>query len=280
MLAGVLGIATLGWSAPSMPACSDPCLDAARGSRKDCVSSAAGAFQQELDGCLEREQTCLDACRAEHEDCREATGLGDALAACQQTLAADKARCRERYLPGSRKRDRCIDQAQAHGFRCRRRVPREVRHALRDCRRAFVGCASACAPGGPPDGVEQCKDDADDDRQAAVEQCKSDFVLSASACIDKDATCVQDCGDARDQCNQPTQASFQAAYAACTSARNAALAQCQADFPDDGTALEQCLETAQATAFTCRDDALEAAMPGFAACGQAWAQCVQGCPAG
>jgi hypothetical protein len=268
-------------AAPTPPshACSDPCLTASRSARQDCVSSASGAFQSDLEGCLELDRTCLDACRAERQDCRTATGLGEARAACQQAQAADKAECTARFRVGSRKWARCIYRARTRMFRCRLDASREARRALRECRRSFVACSEACAPGVPPDGVAVCRQEAKAERQAAVDQCQDDFVLSASACIDKDATCVDGCDDARDASNAPTQADFQAAYAQCTSTRNAAVAACQAEFPDDQAALEQCIEDAQAAAFTCRDAALEAAQPGLAACSMTWGECIQACPA-
>ena len=155
-----------------------------------------------------------------------------------------------------------------------------MRRELRACRKAFRACAGACAPGAPPEGAVACKNDAQDARDALLQQCKDDFVLSASACIDKDATCVDACDDARDQCRVPAQAALEEAVDACNAQRNAAVAQCQADFPDDQAALAQCIETVEASTFTCRDAALEGAAPGFAVCTQAWAECVQGCPAG
>jgi hypothetical protein len=268
-------------TAPAAPSCtcSDPCLNASRSTRKSCVSSAMGAFQSDLDGCLERDRTCLDACRAERQDCRTASGLGAELAACDQALQSDKTECRMRFRPGSREWKRCTYRAETRAFRCTRDAPRKLRRALRECRRSFLLCTGPCAPGVPPDGVAVCRQDARDTREAAVDQCQSDFVLSASACIDRDATCVDGCNDTRATCNDPTQAAFQAAYAQCTSTRNAAVAACQAEFPDDQAALEQCIEDAQAAAFTCRDAALEAAQPGLAACTTAWAECIQACPA-
>jgi hypothetical protein len=270
-------------AAPAAPAasscgCSDPCLDASRSTRKSCVSSAIGAFQGDLESCLQLDHACLDACRAERQDCRTATGLADELAACDRALQRDRAECGMRFRLGSREWKRCIYRAQRRAFRCTRDAPRKLRRALRECRRGFLVCTGPCAPGVPPDGVAVCREDARDARQAAVGQCQADFVLSASACIDRDAVCVDGCNDARDACTDPTQAAFRAAYAQCTATRNAAVAACQAEFPDDQPALEQCIQDAQAAAFGCRDAALEAAQPGLAACTVDWAGCVTGCP--
>jgi len=266
--------------APAACTCSDPCLQAGRTSRKTCVSSAFGAFQGDVEGCLEREHVCVDACRTEQQDCRSATGLGDALGTCIEQLVLDRAQCRATHPLDSRKRARCIDQAQIAAFRCRRDATRAVRGALRACRRDFRRCAFACAPGTPLAGVLACRQQAKAVRQTAVAQCQDDFVLSASACIDKAASCVDGCNQARGACVEPTEAAFAAAYAACTDTRNAAVAACQADFPDDPTARSACVESAQAAAFSCRDAAAEAAEPGLTACASAWAQCIDACPAG
>lgn len=131
----------------------------------------------------------------------------------------------------------------------------------------------------PPGGARQCRQDAKDARAVLLDECKTNFQLSVSACIDKDATCVEDCGDARDLCRAPTGAAVEAAFDACKAQRNAAVAQCRADNPGGGTALEECIQTAQANAFACGDAALEAAAPGFAACTSAWVACIEACPA-
>jgi len=260
-------------------ACSDPCLVASRSTRKSCVSSASGAFQSDLEGCLELDHACVDACRAERQDCRSATDLADEIAACQQALASDKATCGTRHRLGSRDWRRCIYRAETRSWRCTRDAPRMLRRALRACRRQFLVCTGACAPGVPPDGVAVCRQDAREARAQAVGQCQADFVLSASACIDRDAVCVDGCNGARSDCTAPVGAAFEAAYAQCTATRNAAVAACQAEFAGDQPALEQCIQTAQAAVFGCRDAALAAAQPGLTACTQTWAACVQACPA-
>lgn len=75
--------------------CTDPCVQAARGERRECASSAAGAFQDALGGCLERDRTCVDACRTLRQDCRDATTLGRDLAACRLARIEARQRCRD-----------------------------------------------------------------------------------------------------------------------------------------------------------------------------------------
>ena len=143
-------------TAATAPQCSDPCLQAARGAAKDCASSASGAFQTALDGCLERDHECADACRWTRQECRDATGVGAGLAACQRELAAAKAEC-DRFPRGSKPRVRCLDEAQVTGFQCRRRAFRRGRRDVLRCEAQFTQCADACGPGAPPEGPGTCK---------------------------------------------------------------------------------------------------------------------------
>jgi hypothetical protein len=104
------------------------------------------------------------------------------------------------------------------------------------------------------------------------------FQVTASACLEKDATCVQDCADARVTCGAPTQSTLAAALAACAAQTSAAVAACGAANPGGGASLQQCITVAQANAPVCRDAALQAAAPGFAACVQPYVSCVRACP--
>jgi len=280
LFVAVLG-ASAGIAAPTPPAhqCSDPCLQAARDARAECVSSASGAFTDAFDACLERDQECIDACRFQLGECRDSTGAGADLFACQVELKAAKDRCRNEFPLGSRRQQICIDRAQIAGFRCRRGVLRDLRRALRDCRSAFGQCANACVPGGTPGGVATCKADAKAALRADLASCKATYQVTASGCINKDVTCVQGCADARDACSAPTQSMLAAAMMACTAQEKAAAAACVQSNPGSGSALDQCLTTAQANAFACRQAALEAAGPGFAACTQQYLGCVKTCPA-
>jgi hypothetical protein len=238
-----------------------------------------GAFTDALYGCLPRDPGCIGACRFQLEDCRDSTGAGDALVACQVELKGAKDRCRSRFPLGSRKRATCIDRAQADAFRCRRGVLRNFRHALRDCRSAFSGCADACAPGGPAGGVDACTADAKAELQSDLATCKATFEVTASAAINKNATCVQGCGDARDACNAPTTSTLLAATVACTMQEKAAAQACAQANPGGGAALEECLMTAQSNAFACRQAALNAAKPALTACTVQYLGCVKACPA-
>jgi hypothetical protein len=253
-------------------------LQSARAEYVDCASSATGAFQDALDGCLERDRECVDACRFERQECRDGTGAGVEVLECQAELARKKEECRNRFPLGSRRRELCIDRAQVAAFRCRRGVRRSFRRARRECGSAFRQCTDACGPGGPPGGAASCRDDAKAASRAALADCRQVYQVTASACLEKDVTCIQACAEARDACRAPTQAALDAAVRACTQQEEAAAAACAAANPGGGPALQDCLTTAQADAFACRDAALAAAAPGFATCTAQYLGCVGSCP--
>jgi hypothetical protein len=259
--------------------CSDPCIQAARAAYRDCASSAGGAFSDALDGCLGRDRTCIDACRTDRQDCREATSLGQDLATCQLELEASKDECRNAFPPGSKRRAACLDRAEVAHFRCRRGAVSGALAALKACGSGFDACAASCGPGQPPGGVDSCKAQGKSAVVDALRQCKVTRVVTVSACVNKDSTCVLDCSDARDICNAPTQNILAGAIASCHAQRRAALTACQAGNPGGGAALEACVDAAQANAFTCRDAALEASLPGLASCTASYAGCVRACPA-
>ncbi|MGH7896251.1 MAG: hypothetical protein ACREQL_16415 [Candidatus Binatia bacterium] len=280
-LATLLAVLWMPATAPAAMtrACSDPCLQAARGDFRACVSSASGVFLDEVDGCLERDHTCVDACREQRQGCRDSTGVGAGIATCAAEEAVAKQRCRDQFPIGSKRRARCIDQAQVDGNRCRRDVRRSLRSDLRACGDAFDQCASACGAGQPPGGSNSCRAQAKDAVKTELASCKQTFRVTASACIGKDDTCVQGCGDARETCSAPTRAALNAAIQACLAQAAAAIAACQATYPNGGSDFDQCVTTAQANAYTCRQAALDASGPGFAACGGVYLGCVRACPA-
>jgi hypothetical protein len=114
---------------------------------------------------------------------------------------------------------------------------------------------------------------------AVIADCRATYQVTASACLDKDVTCVQDCRDAREVCNGPTNTTLAAALAACAAQEVTAVAACQAANPGGGAAFDQCVTAAQANATTCRDAALDAAAPGLEACTVQYLACVRACPA-
>jgi hypothetical protein len=259
--------------------CTDPCLQAARDSRKECASSAKGAFLDAFDGCLEREHACIQACRADRQDCRDATSLGEDIVACQIAQAAAEEECRNRFPPRSKRRAACLFRAEVEGSRCNRRARVHVAVGLKRCRSGFDQCAQGCAPGEPPGGVGPCRSDGRTALRGALAECKLEYQVTASACIDKDLGCVQACVDARETCNAPTNATLGTAIAACSAQAAMDRAACAAANPSGGAALEQCIQTAQANSATCRDAALQAAAPALASCGKQYVACVRACPA-
>ena len=276
----LLALATVASAASSMPAhtCHDPCLQAARTSRKECTSSASGAFTDAIDGCVAGAPDCVAACRFDRQECRDATNLGADIAGCAVDLGATKERCRGRFPPGSRPRVLCIDRAEAAASRCRNEARRRFRSALRDCRSAFLGCVNGCAPGGPAGGVDTCRSDGKSAFRDTVAGCKLTFQVTASGCVNKDVACVQECSDAREACNAPTNATLGAAIQTCAAQGTMDVATCAAANPGGGSALDQCTTTAKANAAACSDAALAAAKPGLATCAEQYIGCVRACP--
>jgi len=255
--------------------CNAPCLQTARAERRSCEAQAGASFLDGIDGCLERDHTCVNACRSQRQECREDTGADAQLLGCVDKTQQAKDQCRSKFATGSNKLESCIDQAQLAGFQCRKTVRRTFRGPLRACRRAFDPCAQACGPGTPPLGSRVCKAEERRTLEAARAECKTTFVATSRACVNRDGACIQDCAATRQACNAPTQATLDAARAACRTQEVAAIAACQAA---GGSGLEQCITTAQSDAFTCRDTAVDAAKPGFAACTQQHLGCVAACP--
>jgi hypothetical protein len=266
--------------AASTRQCSDPCLQAARAELRECVSSASGAFGEAIDSCLDRDRECVDACRTGRQDCRDATALGTDLLACDVELAAAKAACRNSFPIGSRRRAICIDRAEIAGSRCRRMAFGRVRRELRTCRSDFDQCAGACAPGALPGGVETCRSERKAAFKGVVAGCRRVHQAAASACINKDVACVQDCAEARGDCTAPTRAILDAAIASCSTQRGVDLTACAMANPAGTPALQACVDDARATASTCRDAALAASEPGFAACAGEYVACLRACPTG
>ena len=202
-----------------MIACHDPCLGAARGAYRQCNSSASGAFQDALGGCIERAHECVNACRTQRQDCLDGTGTDAALAACAATLAMEQQRCEETFPPtppaSAHLRAKCIDKAQIANFRCGNKARRSSRRAVRGCRRGFRQCIDSCGPGGPPGGSKVCRDQGKTAFRAVLADCKLTFQVTSSACINRDVTCVQGCADARLTCEAPTRSMLGAALAAC-----------------------------------------------------------------
>ena len=258
--------------------CSDPCIQAARSTAKQCASSANGVFLDALDGCFDRDHECIESCRAVQQGCRDATSVGADFARCDAELVAATADCRNRFPAGSLRLEGCIFRAQAANGRCRRGAKRSARRELRDCRRGFRGCAPGCGPGGPPGGAGSCTADAKSAVRALLVDCRQAYQVTVSACIDKDLACLQSCIDARATCTAPTQAALAAAIASCNSQLAAALAACRSANPGGGAALDSCVEAAQANATACRDAAIQGEAPGFAACAGPYLACVHACP--
>jgi len=258
----------------------NPCIQDARGEFRDCKARCVEDFQIAKDACLNRDHQCVEVCRAKREDCREATGIDQAFAACDATLASAKQDCRNRFPEGSADRDRCIDQAQIVAFQCRDDAREQFGPALKGCRRQFRACARACGPPEQPDpvAVAQCRDTAKQNFRTCNANCLEDFQVAVDACLNRDHACVERCRADRDGCRQPILDQLNSDIAACNARRDSDIQNCKNIFPEGSPEQEQCIDNAQVQAFECRDQARENARPGLESCRQAFRSCVQQCP--
>ena len=195
-------VLTLALALGAPAAWGNPCIQDARGEFRDCKAGCVEDFQVAKDACLNRDHQCVEVCRAKREDCREATGIDQAFAACDATLASAKQDCRDRFPAGSADRDRCIDQAQVVAFQCRDDAREQFGPALKRCRRQFRVCARACGPPEQPDpaAVAQCKDTAKQSFRTCNANCLEDFQVAVDACLNRDHACVERCRADRDGC--------------------------------------------------------------------------------
>jgi hypothetical protein len=263
-------------AAGSAAPCGGACFRAARGDARECRGSADGAFVLDRARCLDRDPICVAACLETGEECRDGTGHAEEIAACNAALESALQRCVANHPTQPGKRARCVDRAQLDAYQCRQSARRADRRALAACVATGDACRRGCGPGEPPLGAAVCLDEARAARKAALRSCRQAFQVTASACVDKDATCAQACAATRQTCAAPIEASLAAAVGACVEAHAVAVAACRAG----GVDVASCEEQAGATAFSCRLAARDAAAPGLAACGNTYVACVRGCPAG
>jgi hypothetical protein len=268
----------------------DSCRDDAKQTFKDCKAGAKEDFQAAKDACLNRDHECVEVCRANRYDCRQATGIDAAIEQCNDDLEDAKDICRAHDPAGSEARDMCIDQAQVVAFQCRDQARENAKPALKQCRKDFQACATACPPASPqaPADPAQCRVDAKNAYIAAKAQCVEDFQVGKDACRHRDHACVEQCRADRDVCfynpNPPPPGAkdqLEADIAACDATRDTAKANCHQLYdPPNGTAtqLDDCIDQAQVAAFECRDQARENDNPAIRNCQQQFQSCAQACP--
>ena len=257
--------------------CKDPCVEAARQSYRECRRDAAETLVVSRALCRGRDLACVQACIEGEVNCVAATGFPAALKTCLGDGAAAIQSCLAKFPIQPNKRKQCIDQAQLSTFQCRNDARTSRRQDLARCAVAYRQCATPCGPNDPPPGSRECLAQALQASNAAVATCNQVAAADKSACLAKDAACVQSCGDLRTACAQPLQTAIDAAIESCEATRRTAVATCVATTPP-GPERDACIETADSTAFVCRDDAREAQAPGLAACTKAYVGCVRACP--
>jgi hypothetical protein len=255
------------------------CVDAAKVELRDCKVECKEDFRVAKDACVNRDHDCVQACRADREDCRTASGIADALAACDARLQIDKQNCRDQYSAGSPARDQCIDQAQIVAFQCRDSAREDARPALKQCRRDFRVCARACPPGdGPVVDRRQCRIEAKVAYRACKAECREDFQVVKDACRNRDHECVEQCRADRRSCARPILDQLEADIAACNVIRDGAIQVCKDLYLEDDPLRDQCIDNAQVAAFVCRDEARERARPDLRECRLQFRGCVRACP--
>ncbi len=267
------------WIAAVVPsaASAGKCVEAAKAEYLDCKTECREEMLIAKDACINRDHDCVQVCRAYREECELATGLEEALAACQAQLQADRQSCRDQFPPDSPEFDQCIDLAQIAAFQCRDSAREAAGPALKECRSAFRQCVRECPAGaGPVEDPRQCKLDAKIAYKTCKAQCREDFQVAKDACRNRDHACVEQCREDRQACNQPILDQLAAAIAACNATRDAAVEACRL-IPDEELR-DQCIDSAQVAAFVCRDQAREQARPGLYACRLQFRDCVRACP--
>jgi hypothetical protein len=259
----------------------DPCIGDAKETFTECKGDCKEGYQLAKDNCINRLHSCVEGCRAGRSECVDATNLDEDLAACRDTLRADKEQCRTTHAGDDAAIDACIDQAQVVAFLCRKEARRTAKPAITACRAGFRACVQACppAPSGEVIDPRQCKLDAKDAYLVCKADCREGFQAQKDVCLNRDHACVEDCRAHRDECRQPVEDQLDAAIASCNATRDAAIANCKSLYAEGDPNRDTCITNAQVDAFECRDQARENARPQFQACGDAFQTCAENCPA-
>jgi len=259
--------------------CKDPCVEAARQAYRECRRDAAGTLVTSRVLCRQRDLTCVQACLEGQASCMQATGFGAALQTCLSDGVAAAQKCLTRFTRQPKKRKQCVDQAQLQTFQCRNQARRSRRQELARCAVTYRRCAQPCGPEEPPAGSRLCLAQALQANEQAVATCNQVANADTSACLAKDAACVQTCRDARTACITPLQNAIDAAIESCEATRRAAVATCE-DATPPGPQRDACIQSADSAAFVCRDGVRESQAPGLAQCTTTYIGCVRSCPPG
>lgn len=282
LFATSVAMATVLAAAPYAGAATGPagCLRDARRSANECGAECRETLQATKDGCINKDHDCVESCRAGRGACIDATGLADALDACDDTLATARATCRDTTPADSPARDACIDAAQQVAFQCRDSAREAAKPSVTACRTAFRTCTAACpaGTGTPAENPRVCRRTANRDFAACGGECREDLQVGRDACLHRDHDCVETCRDTRTTCTEPLRQQVRAALVDCAATRDAAVATCHTLYADGTGDLDQCIDNAQVARFTCGDQAHEAARPGLQACRAQFRDCAVGCP--
>ena len=257
------------------------CLRDVRRTFVECGASCREDLQSAKDSCINKDHACVEGCRAGRAACVDASGLRVAINACDDTLAAARAICRDTTTAGSTERDLCIDAAQQVAFQCRDSARETAAPAIAACRAAFRSCVNVCPPGtgSVAENPRLCRRDANRAYGTCQRTCREDLQVGRDACLHRDHACLEVCRDGRATCDKPVRDLLKTALAACAATRDAAIATCHSLYADGSTELDQCIDNAQVAAFTCGDQARETARPSFLSCRGQFRDCALACPA-
>jgi len=249
------------------------CVKDARHDSRDCLAGCVEDFQQAKDACLNRDHACVDQCREAREGCRDATGLPDALAACDDQLDEALKTCRKVTCPTGAEPclNDCIAGAQLDAFTCRDTARDSRKGALRECRKQFETCAKSCTILGGPPIDETCVANAKNtEKTVCSPTCVELYQTEKDACNGLDHACVEACRATRSDCRAPILANLASENAVCVSVEKNTIQNTCPTAPDP----QQCVEDAEIAEFLCRKANADAVAPDLGVCATAFQACV------
>jgi len=134
------------------------CISQSKTTFKTCRTDCNTDYKEARFACRGVDPACGIPCLATKRECGETAKepLTTCVTACEQTLQAEKAACRQDVIkcppdtPDVPSCDECIDAAQVKGFTCRDQCREDFRRnqtaqdALRKCQDDFKTCVQAC----------------------------------------------------------------------------------------------------------------------------------------
>lgn len=270
---------------------SGQCVKDEKSELADCTGICRETFQTQADICKNLSSDCVNACRTTRTECLAVplASLGDALAACSNTLEQAKATCRQLHAKDPTALDACLDQAQGTAFSCRDAAREANRPAIRACQKTFVSCVQGdptaspavpgCLSGDKPNRAEAkaCLAEAKVALKECAAVCIENFQFGKDECRNVPHPCMEACRADRSDCLREIEIRLDPVLAVCSSALANEAAQCKVLYPKGTPERDACIDQAQLSAFECRDAAREAEKGNIHACREAFRNCTQKC---